>query len=93
MLCDANCLPHIVQLLLTFDPIIVEKTAVLLQDIMASGARPFPHPSLLFSTFSAPARHQFSTCEGKGPRLGCWSVSLVGRGCGCGRNEFGESEF
>eukprot|EP00039_Didymoeca_costata_P023981 m.8876 g.8876 ORF g.8876 m.8876 type:complete len:2271 (-) comp3968_c0_seq1:482-7294(-) len=35
MLCEANCLPHIVQLLLTFDPIIVEKTAILLYDIMS----------------------------------------------------------
>ena len=35
MLCDHNCLPHLVQLLLTFDPIIVEKTSVLLSDIMA----------------------------------------------------------
>eukprot|EP00055_Hartaetosiga_balthica_P006980 m.23293 g.23293 ORF g.23293 m.23293 type:complete len:2228 (-) comp5537_c0_seq1:183-6866(-) len=34
MLTDAMCLPHIVQLLLTFDPIIVEKTSILLSIIM-----------------------------------------------------------
>lgn len=34
MLSDASCLPHIVQLLLTFDPIIVEKVAILLTDVM-----------------------------------------------------------
>lgn len=34
MLSEATCLPHLVQLLLTFDPIIVEKVAVLLLDMM-----------------------------------------------------------
>ncbi|CAB3992239.1 dnaJ homolog subfamily C member 13-like [Paramuricea clavata] len=34
MLSEASCLPHIVQLLLTFDPIIVEKVSVLLNDIL-----------------------------------------------------------
>lgn len=34
MLSEASCLPHIVQLLLTFDPVIVEKVAVLITDIM-----------------------------------------------------------
>lgn len=34
MLSDATCLPHIVQLLLTFDPILVEKIAILLTQIM-----------------------------------------------------------
>lgn len=34
LLSDATCLPHIVQLLLTFDPILVEKVAVLLYLIM-----------------------------------------------------------
>ena len=34
MLSDASCLPHIVQLLLTFDPVIVEKVAILLTDVM-----------------------------------------------------------
>eukprot|EP00794_Sanderia_malayensis_P017835 gene17835-19618_t len=33
LLSDASCLPHIVQLLLTFDPIIVEKVATLLTNI------------------------------------------------------------
>ncbi|XP_013794496.1 LOW QUALITY PROTEIN: dnaJ homolog subfamily C member 13-like [Limulus polyphemus] len=34
LLSDAACLPHIVQLLLTFDPILVEKVAVLLSLVM-----------------------------------------------------------
>lgn len=34
ILSDATCLPHIVQLLLTFDPILVEKVALLLYMIM-----------------------------------------------------------
>jgi DnaJ family protein C protein 13 len=34
MLTDATNLPHLVQLLLTFDPVIVEKVAVLLSKIM-----------------------------------------------------------
>ncbi|XP_054717127.1 dnaJ homolog subfamily C member 13-like [Uloborus diversus] len=33
-LSDSTCLPHIVQLLLTFDPILVEKVAILLTHIM-----------------------------------------------------------
>ncbi|XP_042910016.2 dnaJ homolog subfamily C member 13 isoform X1 [Parasteatoda tepidariorum] len=33
-LSDATCLPHIVQLLLTFDPLLVEKCAVLLTHVM-----------------------------------------------------------
>jgi DnaJ family protein C protein 13 len=39
MLCDQNCLPHLVQLLLTFDPIIVEKTSALLTDIMQDNSQ------------------------------------------------------
>lgn len=38
MLCDANCLPHLVQLLLTFDPIIVEKAAGLLSTCMVDNS-------------------------------------------------------
>ncbi|GIY06445.1 dnaJ homolog subfamily C member 13 [Caerostris darwini] len=34
LLSDATCLPHIVQLLLTFDPVLVEKVAILLTHIM-----------------------------------------------------------
>ncbi|XP_038048790.1 dnaJ homolog subfamily C member 13-like isoform X3 [Patiria miniata] len=34
LLSDATCLPHIVQLLLTFDPILVEKVSVLIFDII-----------------------------------------------------------
>ncbi|XP_077997979.1 dnaJ homolog subfamily C member 13-like [Glandiceps talaboti] len=34
ILSEATCLPHIVQLLLTFDPVLVEKVAILLQHIM-----------------------------------------------------------
>lgn len=34
MLSDLQCLPHIVQLLLTFDPVLVEKVATLLCEIM-----------------------------------------------------------
>ncbi|EDV26296.1 uncharacterized protein TRIADDRAFT_21978 [Trichoplax adhaerens] len=34
MLSDQTCLPHLVQLFLTFDPIIVEKTALLLHSIV-----------------------------------------------------------
>lgn len=34
LLSDPICLPHIVQLLLTFDPILVEKVAVLLLDAL-----------------------------------------------------------
>jgi DnaJ homolog subfamily C member 13 len=34
LLSDSTCLPHIVQLLLTFDPIIVEKVAVLLYNVI-----------------------------------------------------------
>ena len=34
MLSDQSCLPHVVQLLLTFEPVIVEKTAILLNIIM-----------------------------------------------------------
>lgn len=34
MLSDAVCLPNLVQLLLTFDPVIVEKTAKLLSVVM-----------------------------------------------------------
>ncbi|KAK3742179.1 hypothetical protein QZH41_012074 [Actinostola sp. cb2023] len=34
MLSDATCLPHAVQLLLTFDPIIVEKVSILLIEVM-----------------------------------------------------------
>ncbi|KAG1687435.1 DnaJ subfamily C member 13 [Nymphon striatum] len=34
LLSDATCLPHIVQLLLTFDPVLVEKVAVLINTIM-----------------------------------------------------------
>jgi DnaJ family protein C protein 13 len=41
MLCEPNVLPHIVQLLLTFDPILVEKVAVLLSTIMTVGPRVF----------------------------------------------------
>ncbi|XP_076446613.1 dnaJ homolog subfamily C member 13-like isoform X1 [Babylonia areolata] len=34
ILSDATCLPHIVQLLLTFDPVLVEKVATLLYQVM-----------------------------------------------------------
>uniref|UniRef100_A0A287DFT5 DnaJ heat shock protein family (Hsp40) member C13 n=1 Tax=Ictidomys tridecemlineatus TaxID=43179 RepID=A0A287DFT5_ICTTR len=34
LLSDSTCLPHIIQLLLTFDPILVEKVAILLYHIM-----------------------------------------------------------
>lgn len=34
ILSDTLCLPHIVQLLLTFDPVLVEKVAILLCEIM-----------------------------------------------------------
>ncbi|KAK2499613.1 hypothetical protein MC885_004710, partial [Smutsia gigantea] len=34
LLSDSACLPHIIQLLLTFDPILVEKVAILLHSIM-----------------------------------------------------------
>lgn len=34
MLSEATCLPHLVQLLLTFDPVIVEKVAILLLNMM-----------------------------------------------------------
>lgn len=34
LLSEAVCLPHIVQLLLTFDPVLVEKVAVLLSNIL-----------------------------------------------------------
>uniref|UniRef100_A0A2I3HZT1 DnaJ heat shock protein family (Hsp40) member C13 n=1 Tax=Nomascus leucogenys TaxID=61853 RepID=A0A2I3HZT1_NOMLE len=34
LLSDSTCLPHIIQLLLTFDPILVEKVAILLHHIM-----------------------------------------------------------
>lgn len=33
-LCEPNVLPHLVQLFLTFDPVIVERTSILLGDIM-----------------------------------------------------------
>eukprot|EP00040_Diaphanoeca_grandis_P032411 m.196277 g.196277 ORF g.196277 m.196277 type:complete len:2301 (-) comp32615_c0_seq1:478-7380(-) len=39
MICDANCLPHLVQLLLTFDPIIVEKVAALLSTNMTDNSQ------------------------------------------------------
>lgn len=35
ILCEAHCLPHVVQLLLTFDPILIEKVATLLCEIAA----------------------------------------------------------
>jgi DnaJ family protein C protein 13 len=38
-LADAGCLPHLVQLLLTFDPIIVEKVAMLLSNIMTDNTQ------------------------------------------------------
>lgn len=34
MLSDSMCLPHIVQLLLTFDPVLVEKVALVLCEVM-----------------------------------------------------------
>ena len=34
LLCESTCLPHVVQLLLTFDPIIVEKVSALLFTII-----------------------------------------------------------
>lgn len=34
MICETNALPHVVQLLLTFDPILVEKVAHLLSIVM-----------------------------------------------------------
>ncbi|KAH0503542.1 DnaJ-like protein subfamily C member 13 [Microtus ochrogaster] len=34
LLSDSTCLPHVIQLLLTFDPILVEKVAILLYHIM-----------------------------------------------------------
>uniref|UniRef100_A0A2K6E1C6 DnaJ heat shock protein family (Hsp40) member C13 n=1 Tax=Macaca nemestrina TaxID=9545 RepID=A0A2K6E1C6_MACNE len=34
LLSDSTCLPHIIQLLLTFDPILVEKVAILLYHVM-----------------------------------------------------------
>ncbi|XP_052814797.1 dnaJ homolog subfamily C member 13-like isoform X2 [Mya arenaria] len=46
VLSDPLCLPHIVQLLLTFDPILVEKVAFLLNDIMADN----PNISRLYLT-------------------------------------------
>ncbi|GFQ70979.1 dnaJ homolog subfamily C member 13 [Trichonephila clavata] len=46
MLSDATCLPHIVQLLLTFDPILVEKVAVVLTHIMLDN----PDISKLYQT-------------------------------------------
>lgn len=46
MLSDAMCLPHIVQLLLTFDPILVEKVAYLLNEIMQDN----PNVSRLYLT-------------------------------------------
>ncbi|XP_033727987.1 dnaJ homolog subfamily C member 13-like [Pecten maximus] len=46
VLSDAVCLPHIVQLLLTFDPILVEKVAVLLYSIMQDN----PNISRLYLT-------------------------------------------
>ncbi|GFS52720.1 dnaJ homolog subfamily C member 13 [Trichonephila inaurata madagascariensis] len=46
MLSDATCLPHIVQLLLTFDPILVEKVAILLTHIMLDN----PDISKLYQT-------------------------------------------
>mmetsp|Transcript_15543 Transcript_15543/g.46103 ORF Transcript_15543/g.46103 Transcript_15543/m.46103 type:complete len:2307 (-) Transcript_15543:50-6970(-) len=38
-LSDQNCLPHLVQLLLTFDPIIVEKVSLLLSNIMTDNSQ------------------------------------------------------
>ncbi|KAL5005925.1 hypothetical protein ScPMuIL_017083 [Solemya velum] len=46
MLTDAVCLPHIVQLLLTFDPILVEKVAYLLYEVMQDN----PNTSRLYLT-------------------------------------------
>lgn len=46
MLSDAVCLPHIVQLLLTFDPVLVEKVAYLLNEIMQDN----PNVSRLYLT-------------------------------------------
>ncbi|KAF8773591.1 DnaJ subfamily C member 13 like protein [Argiope bruennichi] len=46
LLSDATCLPHIVQLLLTFDPILVEKVAILLTHIMLDN----PDISKLYQT-------------------------------------------
>lgn len=43
---DAKCLPHIVQLLLTFDPVLVEKVAALLCEISEDNA----HASELYKT-------------------------------------------
>jgi DnaJ family protein C protein 13 len=34
LLSDSVCLPHVVQLLLTFDPVLVEKVATLLCEVM-----------------------------------------------------------
>lgn len=33
ILCEGQCLPHVVQLLLTFDPVLIEKVATLLCEI------------------------------------------------------------
>ena len=46
LLSDSICLPHIVQLLLTFDPILVEKIASLMHDIMQDN----PNISRLYLT-------------------------------------------
>lgn len=45
-LSDAKCLPHVVQLLLTFDPVLVEKVAALLCEISEDNA----HASELYKT-------------------------------------------
>ncbi len=46
MLTEAGTLPHVVQLLLTFDPTLVEKVVTLLNDIM----RDNPNLPRVFST-------------------------------------------
>ena len=38
-LSDPSHLPHIVQLLLTFDPVLVEKVAILLSDVLEDNSR------------------------------------------------------
>jgi len=46
LLSDSVCLPHVVQLLLTFDPVLVEKVATLLCEVM----RDNPNISTLYLT-------------------------------------------
>lgn len=49
-LSQANCLPHLVQLLLTFDPTIVERVSTLLYHVIQAGDR---FPVRRFTGFSS----------------------------------------